>query len=180
MLNEIDILKDVSLRLMRVQIGFMLTGSMAMNYYAQPRMTRDIDIIIALKQSRAEDIINLFGDHYYISAEAVLQSLKNRSMFNIIHNESIIKVDFIIQKQSEYRIHEFKRRKKVKINDFYTFIVSREDLIISKLEWGKDSSSELQKRDILNLMDTEIDRGYIDYWISELGLNHYYQEVVDG
>jgi hypothetical protein len=26
----------------------MLTGSMAMNYYAQPRMTRDIDIVVEL------------------------------------------------------------------------------------------------------------------------------------
>ena len=44
MQNEIDIIRDVAARLEGVGIPYMLTGSMAMNYYAQPRMTRDIDL----------------------------------------------------------------------------------------------------------------------------------------
>ena len=47
MLSELEVLKDVCSRLEREGIGYMLTGSMAMNYYAQPRMTRDIDIVAA-------------------------------------------------------------------------------------------------------------------------------------
>lgn len=54
-------------------------------------------------------------------------------MFNLIHAQSIIKVDFIIRKNHEYRLAEFKRRKKITIADFTTYIVSIEDLIISKL-----------------------------------------------
>jgi hypothetical protein len=42
MQNELDIVRDVSARLDAANIGYMLTGSMAMNYYAQPRMTRNI------------------------------------------------------------------------------------------------------------------------------------------
>jgi len=34
-----------------------------------------------------------------------------------------------------------------------TWIVSREDLILSKLVWAKDSKSELQIRDIIDLID---------------------------
>jgi len=47
MQSELDILRDVSSRLERCDIAYMLTGSMAMNYYAQPRMTRDIDLVVA-------------------------------------------------------------------------------------------------------------------------------------
>ena len=35
--NELDIVRDVSARLERGGIEYMLTGSMAMNYYAQRR-----------------------------------------------------------------------------------------------------------------------------------------------
>jgi len=42
--NELDIVRDVSLRLEQGGLAYRLTGSMAMNYYAQPRMTRDIDL----------------------------------------------------------------------------------------------------------------------------------------
>jgi len=38
--TELDVLRDVSGRLTSGGVAFMLTGSMAMNYYAQPRMTR--------------------------------------------------------------------------------------------------------------------------------------------
>ena len=52
MQNELDIVRDVSVKLDSASIGYMLTGSMAMNYYAQPRMTRDIDVVVALRPRR--------------------------------------------------------------------------------------------------------------------------------
>ena len=45
--TELDVLRDVSRRLTSGGVAFMLTGSMAMNYYAQPRMTRDIDLVVS-------------------------------------------------------------------------------------------------------------------------------------
>lgn len=54
MQNEIDIVQAVSARLEQGGLEFMLTGSMAMNYYAQPRMTRDIDMVVALKPKDAD------------------------------------------------------------------------------------------------------------------------------
>ncbi len=84
-------------------------------------------------------------------------SIAQRSLFNLIHNESVIKVDYIVRKQSEYRLAEFSRRQRIKIEDFATWIVSKEDLILSKLYWAKDSHSELQLRDVANLVSTGCD-----------------------
>lgn len=144
MQNELDIVRDVSQRLDGAAIGYMLTGSMAMNYYAQPRMTRDIDVVVALCSTDAERVVKLFSPDYYVSREAVESSIAHQSLFNLIHNESVIKVDCIVRKQSEYRLNEFTRRQRIKIQDFETWIVSKEDLILSKLFWAKDSHSELQ------------------------------------
>ena len=36
-------------------------------------------------------------------------------MFNLIHNESVIQVDCIVRKQSQYRLTEFQRRQRIKI-----------------------------------------------------------------
>jgi hypothetical protein len=38
------VLRDVSTRLDAAELPFMLTGSLALNFYAQPRMTRDVDL----------------------------------------------------------------------------------------------------------------------------------------
>lgn len=71
MQSELDIVRDISQRLDRTGIAYMLTGSMAMNYYAQPRMTRDIDLVVALAPEDTEKVVELFRPDYYISAEAV-------------------------------------------------------------------------------------------------------------
>jgi len=177
MQNELDIVRDVSQRLDHAGIAYMLTGSMAMNYYAQPRMTRDIDMVVELAVADANRIVDLFRPDYYVSAEAVRDSISAQSIFNLIHNESVIKVDCIVRKNTPYRRAEFERRKQIQIDNFSSWIASKEDLIISKLFWAKDSGSEIQMRDVRNLIATGCDLPYIEKWTRELGLDMLWQEV---
>lgn len=178
MRNELEIVRDVSLRLESAGISYMLTGSMAMNYYAQPRMTRGIDVIIAADPPDADRILELFSPDYYVSRDAVVAAIARRSMFNLIDQESVIKVDCIIRKASAYRQVEFERRRRVTVEDFQIWIVSKEDLILSKLEWGRESRSELQFRDVKNLAATGYDRIYLDHWLEELDLARSWKEAL--
>jgi hypothetical protein len=84
---------------------------------------------------------------YYVDRHAVVNAIAHRSVFNLIHNETIIKFDCIVLKDQQYRQEEFARRRKITIGDFQTWIVTREDLILSKLYWARNSRSELQFRD---------------------------------
>jgi hypothetical protein len=83
-LTELDILKDVANRLEGAGYSYMLTGSMAMNYYAEPRMTRGIDLVVALTEADTQKLVALFNDEYYISDEAVSNAINESSMFNLI------------------------------------------------------------------------------------------------
>jgi hypothetical protein len=168
--NEFDILGDVVRRLEGARIPYMLTGSMAMIYYASPRMTRDIDFVVAIFPGQAATVVRAFAPEYYISQDAVQSSIEHKSLFNAIHQETIIKVDFIIRKETEYRRTEFERRKQVTVQNLTFWVASKEDLMISKLYWAKDSESELQLRDVRNLAESGYDRGYLDHWIKELDL----------
>ena len=179
MQDELYVVRDVSQRLDGAKIGYMLTGSMALNFYTNPRMTRDIDVVIEVKREDASRLMDLFGPDYYISREAVRESLANESMFNVVHNESLIKVDCIVRKRGRFRQNEFDRRQRVVIEDFETSIVSKEDLILSKLFWAKDSHSEFQLRDVKNLLSTGCDRDYIERWTDELGVDNLWKEMVE-
>src|SRR5438067_5192176 len=171
-MNEIDIVRDISRRFEQAGIPYMLTGSMAMNYYAQPRMTRDIDVVIAIGPEDVGRVTALFRPDYYVSEENIRESLAHESIFNLIHHESVIKVDCIIRKSSEYGRTEFERRQRISILDFTTFIVSKEDLIISKLSWAKNSRSEVQLADVRNLLATGCDVDYLQHWTRQLGLDN--------
>jgi Nucleotidyl transferase of unknown function (DUF2204) len=177
MQNELDILREVSERLESAGIAFMLTGSVAMNYYAQPRMTRDIDLVAALGEADVEAFVQLFEADYYLDRQAVSRAVAHCTSFNLIHNESVIKVDFIVLKTDAYRQEEFARRQPVTLGDFQTWIVSREDLILSKLYWARSSHSELQLRDVRNLLAAGCDVEYLRHQAKRLGMDELLAEV---
>jgi hypothetical protein len=179
MLTELDILRDVTRKFDQLNIQYMLTGSLAMSYYSQPRMTRDIDLVVNISQTSIKKMETLFIADYYISIDSVINAIDNEFMFNLIHTESSIKVDCIVRKKEEYRLTEFERRQKIRLTDFDIYIVSKEDLIISKLIWFKDSNSELQKKDIKNLLVSGYDNDYLQRWIVRLNLKKHYEDVLN-
>jgi hypothetical protein len=171
MLSELEVLKDVCVRLETARIPYMLTGSMAMNYYAQPRMTRDIDIVVALEGADAGKLIASFEPDYFVPEEALKAALREQGMFNLLHLESVVKVDLIVRKQAPYRQTEFARRVQVQLPGFSAWLVGREDLILSKLAWAKDAESELQMRDVRNLLSGKVDLTYLRQWAPALNVS---------
>ncbi|HEY6188952.1 MAG TPA: hypothetical protein VIW80_14955 [Pyrinomonadaceae bacterium] len=178
MKNELDVIRNLASKFSQSGIDYMLTGSLAMNYYAQPRMTRDIDLVVALDAKDVDAIIGLFNSDYYVAREAILNALARESVFNLIHHETIIKVDCIVRKSSDYRRLEFERRRAVNIQDLTVWVVSKEDLIISKLDWAQASRSEVQLGDVRNLLATGYDADYMEKWTRELGLYDLWQECL--
>jgi len=178
LLNEIDILRDLTCKLDSAGTAYMITGSMAMNYYAQPRMTRDIDVVVEINPAQVDKIEAIFASDYIIDHDALSYAAEHEFMFNIIHCQSVIKVDFIVRKSSEYRRLEFSRRIKVSIADFHAWLVSKEDLVLSKLYWARESHSELQLGDVRNLLATECDFNYLSNWAEKLGVNDLLKECL--
>jgi hypothetical protein len=166
--SELDILGMVSDRLEQQGIPFMLTGSYALAYYAIPRMTRDLDLVVALKASEVEKLIAAFAADFYLDADTVREAVRTSRMFNMMHLASGIKVDMIVKKTTAYRDLEFSRRKSVTLDRVSTWLVSREDLILSKLAWARDSGSELQLRDVRALLTDTVDQDYLQRWAQEL------------
>ena len=177
--SEIDIIRDIAGKFERLEMPYMLTGSIAMNYYAIPRMTRDIDVVVLIGKEDIQALMSAFGTDYYISEEVLKESIQSESMFNLIHIESVIKVDCIVRKSTEYRKIEFERRHNIALEDFSTYIVSKEDLILSKLVWAKNSHSEMQLRDVANLLMSGYDIRYIEFWADKLGVSNLLGEVLN-
>ena len=178
MLDEFKVLKIVIERLNEGAIPYMISGSVAMNYFAQPRMTRDIDIVIEISKNDVERIYKLFERDFYIDLDAVRNAVLKKEMFNIIHLTEVIKIDFIISKGHEFDKTTFLRRKRIKIDDTEMFLISVEDLILSKLLWAKDSYSEIQIKDVRNLLQQKPDMKYIEQWIKRLGIEELWQELL--
>lgn len=129
MTAELEVLQDAVTRLERAGVPYMLTGSIALSYYAQPRMTRDIDLVAELSERDPKAIAALFTPEYYVAETDVSRAIATSGMFNVLHLDKLVKLDLIVRKDTPYRRHEFGRRQRVRMPGFEAWIVSREDLM---------------------------------------------------
>lgn len=177
-LLPVKIVHDFVDRVEPLGIEYMLTGSLAMMQYGYYRMTADIDIVIELKYEDANRIINAFEPDYYVPHGSVRDAIARKRMFNVIHQETAFKIDLVIKKTSEFQQNAFEQRQKI---DFYgkeIYIITLEDLIISKLSWAKDSLSEKQFSDVQNLLQNEYDVEYVSDWTNKLRISHLYAKCL--
>jgi hypothetical protein len=174
---ELTALRDLVTRLEQVGIEYMLTGSLAASYYARPRMTRDIDIVLAPSDAAVPGLARMLGEGYHADAEEIVEAFRSRRPCNILHLGSVAKIDLIPRKEGEYRRTEFERRRRVVFAGIELWIVTREDLILSKLDWARETRSELQLRDVSLLLEGGVDRAYLDKWAEMLGVGRLLREV---
>jgi hypothetical protein len=166
----IETLQDAVDRVKDLGIEYMVTGPVAMSAYATARTTMDIDLIIEIRGVDAGVFERKFIDDYYVNAVSIERARERQSMFNVFNLRTGVKVDFIIRKQNALEIEKFSRRRLSKIGQNEFWVINKEDLILSKLNWAKDSHSEMQFRDIRNLLESGADEDFIRRMIAKHGL----------
>jgi hypothetical protein len=119
-------------------IPHMVAGSFASTYHSDPRMTRDIDIVIDPSSSTLVNFISSFDEDLYYVGDAV-SALADRGMFNIIDMKTGWKADLIIRKDRAFSVRELERRQPATISGIDTFIATVEGMILAKLEWSASS-----------------------------------------
>jgi hypothetical protein len=166
----LDLLQRVCQSLDEHDIKYMISGSIALNIYAIPRMTRDIDIVIELSENRIDEFTDLFPNSYY-DKKVIENEIKRKGKFNIIDHSTGFKIDFIIRKESEYFNLAFEQRERINVFGTGLWVISLNDLILAKLIWIQQYQSERQMFDIENLLlNPDIDIDYIKYWCNKLNL----------
>jgi len=162
-------------------IQYMVVGSMASMVYGEPRMTHDLDVVVNILPKDAHTLETLFPpSEYYCPPLEVMQSeVVHQGQFNLIHQESGLKIDLVIRKNTEHAISEFARRRKMPFwNGSEAFLASPEDIVIKKLDFYRQGGSEKHLRDIRGILsETPLDENYLSRWISVLGLEREWAHV---
>lgn len=94
------------------------------------------------------------------------------TMFNVIHNETLLKVDFIVRRRDAFTDEQFSRRRRVDLGGFNAVFISPEDLVLAKLLWRRETGSEQQLRDIQSVIASvpDLDHEYLAIWAARLGI----------
>lgn len=163
------------------QLGILyyIGGSVASSAYGMARATLDVDMVSNLTAIHVKPLVNKLEQAYYINEHMILDAIENRSSFNLIHFETMLKVDVFILKDSSYDRESFSRRKQDIIGEeeesLRLYLASPEDIILNKLDWFLQygQESERQWLDILGVIkvqDEQLDVEYLEKWAKSLGL----------
>lgn len=178
-----EFLKDVVHVLDAAGVPYMLTGSLAASYYAVPRATRDIDVVVESSERGIERVVEgLLAAGYYVDRDAALQAFRERGQFNAIDPSRGWKADLIVRRDRSFSIEEFGRRRRASILGVELALASFEDVILAKLEWAKLGDSELQRRDVAQLLErgwNRLDHEYLGRWVAVLDLDAEWKQVLE-
>jgi hypothetical protein len=150
----------------------MITGGIAVIFYGRPRLTHDFDLVVRIKPGQISGLMKAFQDEFYISQEAIQNALDMQSMFNIIHFDSGIKVDFWIIQASEFDRRRFERRQKHQYGGKEIYFSSPEDVILKKILWFKESEVQKHLEDALAILEIQqnLDLDYLKIWADKPGI----------
>ena len=160
----------------RMQVAYVLGGSLASSVQGAPRTTNDADFMVSPFSGREQEFAAEYGEGYYVSLPAIVDANRRRSSFNIINTLTGFKVDFFVQKSRPFDATVMSRRQSRFVPEGAaeaTAVLSVEDAILTKLEWYRlgDEVSDRQWRDVIEMLEAQwqrVDREYLTKWAKEL------------
>lgn len=160
------------------QIQYHIGGSVASSAHGIPRTTIDVDLVADIKLHHVEKMVQSLQTIYYIDASMIQSAISNQTSFNLIHLETIIKIDVFILKQDAFDQNVMSRAVKGTLNvgqaePFQVQFSSPEDIILHKLSWFRmgGEQSERQWKDILGVLKIQrdsLDLEYMQIWAKQI------------
>jgi hypothetical protein len=157
-------------------VPYFIGGSLASTLYGMVRTTQDSDIVAEIREEHIPQFVMEFSKEFYLEQQMIEDAVRRCSSFNIIHLETMFKVDIFIPEPSPFIRSEFTRVQNITVSlekDVTANFASPEDTILAKLTWyrGSGDTSENQWRDILGVLRTragDLDVDYLRFWAKEL------------
>jgi hypothetical protein len=163
----------------RLGITDYIGGSVASSAYGMARATMDVDLVTNVKISHVDRLVGSLEADYYVSAAMIRDAIQKRAFFNLVHLETMIKIDVFIVKDRPYDTKALSRRRFDTLDEDSSikfYLSSPEDAVLGKLQWYEDGRrvSEQQWKDILGVLKvqgSQLDLEYLKYWVSKLYLS---------
>jgi len=188
MQNEpIEVTLKVTSVLENLGISYLIGGSLASTLYGMVRSTQDSDIVAEMRPKHVQAFITALQNEFFIDEEMIAESVKTNSSFNIIHRDTMFKVDVFIPQPRPFLQSQISRAQRQTFSldsEISANFASPEDTILSKLEWYRMGGevSDRQWRDILGVMKTragDLDLDYLRKWGHELKVSDLLERAID-
>ena len=170
-----------------LDVPYAIGGSLASALHGVMRATMDADLVADLRLEHVAPLTRSLGDAFYADAETMRDAIRRHGAFNLIHLDTVFKVDVFVARPRPFDRSQLARRQLHLLSEDperYAYVTSAEDIILAKLEWYRlgGEVSDRQWRDVLGVLKVQagrLDRDYLRRMAVELGVTGLLQRSLE-
>ena len=176
--DPVEIALILSRILEGLDVRYCVGGSVASSVYGEVRTTLDADLVAELRQEHLDALLAATQDAFHVVQESMRRAVRDKTSFNLIHEEMLIKADIYVAPDDSLHRDQFARSRRVALraqSGSEAQLASPEDVVIHKLRWYRmgGSVSDRQWRDVLGVLKVQgpaLDHAYLTRVAASLGL----------
>ena len=154
-------------------VRWLVGGSVASSLHGEPRSTNDIDVVAELSTAQVAQLVARVSAGWYVDADTVADAVRRRTSFNLIHLDTMTKVDVFVARRRGRE--ELARAVTIDVEGLRLPLAMAEDIVVEKLIWFEKGArvSQRQWRDLVGVLRTrgaELDLTWMRQEVAALGL----------
>jgi hypothetical protein len=144
----------------KLNVRYLIGGSLASTLHGLVRTTQDSDIVAEMRPEHVEVFVRELKNDFFIDEEMISEAIIRRTSFNIIHRESFFKVDVFVPEMRPFLENQLTRAQRLILSiepSAEALVATPEDTLLAKLEWYRAGGevSERQWRDVLGILEVQ-------------------------
>ena len=163
-----------------VGIPYMLVGGTSVSYYGIGRSTKDADFVLELGDTSITALTRTLGPAFLLDPRMSFETVTGTYRYQVRVRDMSFIFEFFQLSKDPHDQERFKRRTQVKLLNRQVWLPTAEDVIITKLRWGKLANRSKDRddaRDVIAVQGDRIDWDYVHSWCEQHGTRALLDEI---